>query len=359
MRAARRVVKKKRLVRVRRVGPAQVVDRLFGHRGGQVPGALGLAPPREDRRVVAEQIRGPLVGLADRKAVEILEAIARRPLVERTDLGRVPCRRVVVLPEPGRRVAILDQDSPDRRPVLRDGGVVAREPRRSLGDHAEAHRVVVPPADRGGASRRAQRGVVHLRVAQSVGGELVQRGARDDSTESARGSETGIVDLNQQHVGRALGRHHARRPPSLGTLGGFLDDAFEFRCRGRELLAVDRGRAAGRAGRAGGLDLRTGTSRKGQAQGRSQSRNSDVACGSHGCLLGGCSADRGNSQVDLCREHRFLRGMPSILDSSLQIVRQTNPADVDLNRSSFRSVAGSRDPVEGEAGGADLASPRI
>ena len=65
-----------------------------------------------------------------------------------------------------------------------------------------------------------------------------------------------VVGHDQEHVGRALGRHDRRRPARFGIGGGVLDHTAEFRIGRRELFAVDGGGGAGRTGRAGGLDLR-------------------------------------------------------------------------------------------------------
>ena len=77
-----------------------------------------LALERIDLRRVAEQVRLPLVGVAADEAVEILEAHAGRPLVERPDLAGREGRRVVVLAEPRGGVAVVEQDAPDRGLVL-------------------------------------------------------------------------------------------------------------------------------------------------------------------------------------------------------------------------------------------------
>ena len=82
---------------------------------------------RVDRRGVAEQVRLPLARVAADEAVEVFEAHAGRPLVERAGLARRPGRRVVVLAEPGRAVAVLQQDAADRRAVPADHAVIARD----------------------------------------------------------------------------------------------------------------------------------------------------------------------------------------------------------------------------------------
>ena len=206
-----------------------------------------------DLRRVAEEVRLPLVGVAADEAVEVLEAHAGRPLVEGPDLARGEGRRVVVLAEPRRRVAVVEQHAADGGLVLADDAVVAGEAGRLLGDHAEAGRVVVAPGDQRGARRRAQRGREHAVVAQAFAGEAVHRRRRDHAAEGAGHAEAGVVGDDQEHVGRALGRHHARRPPRLRLQRVVLDHAAELRVGRRELPVADGRRRAGRARRAGDL----------------------------------------------------------------------------------------------------------
>ena len=100
-----------------------------------------------------------------------------------------------------------------------DDAVVAGEAGGLLRDHAEAGRVMVAPGDERGPRRRAEGGGVELRVAQPRLGDAVQRRRRDDAAEGARRTEAHVVGHDEQHVGRALGRHDARRPPRLRLQG--------------------------------------------------------------------------------------------------------------------------------------------
>ena len=166
VRGAGRVIDEERLARVDLVDAVQVVDGVVGHAGDQVPARLALE--RIDLGRVAEEVRLPLVGVAADEAVEILEAHAGRPLVERPDLAGREGRRVVVLAEPGGGVAVVLEDAADGGLVLGDDAVVAGEAGGLLRDHAEAGRVMVAPGDQRGARRRAERGGVNVVVAQPV-----------------------------------------------------------------------------------------------------------------------------------------------------------------------------------------------
>ena len=125
VRSARRVLDEDRPARVGLVDARHPVDRVIGHRSDQVPGTSRLAEERIDLRGVAEQVRLPLVRVAADETVEVLEAHAGGPLVERTDLAGRERRHVVIFAEPRGRVAVVEQHAADRRLVLPDDAVVA------------------------------------------------------------------------------------------------------------------------------------------------------------------------------------------------------------------------------------------
>ena len=253
VRGAWRVLDEDRLGRVGLVNPRHVVDGVVSHRGDEVPGARRFAEEGIDLRRVAEQVRFPLVGVATDETVEVLEAHAARPLVEGAGLAGLERRHVVVLAEPRSAVAIVDQHAADGRLVLADDAVVAGEAGRLFGDDTEAGRVVVTPGDQRSARRRAQRGREDAVVAQAFTGDAVHRRCRDDAAEGARHAKAGVVGDDQQHVGRALGRHHARRPPRLRLQRVVLDDPAELGIGRRQLPVADGGRGARRAQCAGDL----------------------------------------------------------------------------------------------------------
>ena len=271
VRGAGHVLDEDRLARVGLVHPVHPVDGVVGHRGDQVPGP-GFAVEGIDLRGVAEQVRLPLVGVAADEAVEVLEAHAGRPLVERPDLAGREGRRVVVLAEPRRGVAVVEQDAADGGLVLADDAVVAGEAGRLLGDHAEADRVVVAPGDQRGARRRAQRGGEHAVVAQALVRDAVHGRRRDHAAEGARHAEAGVVGHDQQDVGRLLGRHDARRPPGRRLQSVVLDHAAELRVGRRQLLAADGGGGAGRAQCAGNLHGKRAGTRHQKQRGGDQGR---------------------------------------------------------------------------------------
>ena len=167
------------------------------------------------------------------------------------DLTGFVGRRVVVLAEPARRVAVVAKDAADRRVVYADDAVVAGESRGLLGDHAEAHRVVVAARDQRRPRRRAERRREDAVVAQAVLRNAVHRGRRNDAAERARHAEAGVIGHDEQYVRRILGRHDPRRPPLFRLHRVVLDHATEFRCGRRELLTIDGCCCTGRSKRAG------------------------------------------------------------------------------------------------------------
>ena len=245
VRAAGHVIDEERLLRCERVDAIYVGDRFVRHRGGEIP--AGLADIGIDRRHVPEEVRLPLAGVAADEAVEILEAHADRPLVEGPVLARLKCRRVVVLAEPGRAITVVLEDPTDGRLVTRNDRIIAGVAGRRLGDHAEADRVMVAPRDECCARRRAKRGRMEVSVAQSHLGDAVQRRRRDHAAECARRAEADVIGHDQEHVGRARGRHHARRPIRLRFRGVALDLAAERLRRRGQLIPVDGDGGAGRA----------------------------------------------------------------------------------------------------------------
>ena len=193
--------------------------------------------------MVAEQPRPPLVGLGAHEAVEVIEPQAARPLLERACQTVFVAWCVVVLAEPGRRVAILLQDFADRRVLPPDDRVIPRIAGRLLSEYTESHAVVVAPGQQRGARGRAERGRVEVRIAQPRLRDPVERRRRDHTAEGARNAVALIVGHHQQDVRSPLRRHHPRRPERRRVLGIEADLAAEpRRCR-RQIVPVHaRGR---------------------------------------------------------------------------------------------------------------------
>ena len=135
----------------------------------------------------------------------------------------------MVLAKPRGGVTVLFQDFADRGAVLADDGVITGEAGGHLADDAVADRVMIAASDQRRPRRRAERGGVELRVAQPRLGDAVHGWRRYDAAKCARDAVALIVGHDEQHVRRALWRHHPRRPIGLGICGAFLDHTAKLR----------------------------------------------------------------------------------------------------------------------------------
>ena len=145
MGAAGNVVAEERLVGGEFVELVHPTDRFVGHRRRQMPARLANVGVNRCR--VPGQVRLPLTRVAANETVEVLESHTDGPLVERPGLAGYEFRCVVVLAEPGRAVAIVTQDRPNRCRILADDAVVAGETGRRFRDHPEANVVMVSSGD--------------------------------------------------------------------------------------------------------------------------------------------------------------------------------------------------------------------
>ena len=101
--------------------------------------------------------------------------------------------------------------------------------------------------------RRAKRGGMEIRVAQPLRGNAIHRGSGYDAAERTWCSETLVIRHDEQHVGRALRRYDARRPPWLRFRRLLFDYPAERRIGWRKLFARDRGGGLRRTRYAGDL----------------------------------------------------------------------------------------------------------
>ena len=139
-----------------RIGGARVLDPgdgLVGHVGGEVV-ALLRRLRLSDRRGVAVKRGVVLVRLPLVEAVEVVEALAGRPEVERAGGADLGLGRVVRLAEHRRGVAVVAEDLRDQRRALGDDPGVPGVAGAHLDDDAGADAVVVAS----GEQRRARSG---------------------------------------------------------------------------------------------------------------------------------------------------------------------------------------------------------
>ena len=160
-----------------------------------------------DRRGALVERRIPLVRLAAEEAVEVFEAAAAGgPRVEGADGAGLPDGDFVVLAELRGGVAVeLERHGQGRHGVGPDRAV-ARRAGRDLGDAGHADGMVVAPGEQRLAGRRADGGGVETIVLQAARRQLLQGRRLAGTAEGAGGPEPGVVNEDDQHVGRALRR---------------------------------------------------------------------------------------------------------------------------------------------------------
>ena len=190
MRRARREIHEERLVRRESLLELHPGDGLVGHVGHEV--VARLVRGRDPGQAVVEA-RVPLVGLAADEAVELVEARAGRPAIGRPGGADLPRRRLVVLPEEARAVAVQPQHLRERRDLGRSRAGVAGKGRGDLGDAAHVVHVVVAAGEEGRPRGRAERRGVELVVAQAPARQLVRRRHAHGSAEGARHPEAHVV----------------------------------------------------------------------------------------------------------------------------------------------------------------------
>ncbi len=122
---------------------------------------------RLDVVVVADQVGGPVVGVALQEPVVALEPEAERPGVEGPGRRALPARREVPLADGHGRVAGIAQEAGERRRRLGQARVVAGEAQRDVGQEPHPDRMVVATGEEGCPGGRAQGSDV----------EAVERGA--------------------------------------------------------------------------------------------------------------------------------------------------------------------------------------
>ena len=170
---------------------------------------------RLDGRGALVQARVVLVRLTADEAVEMLEAGAGRPLVERTHRGHLPVRHLMTLTELRGGIAVQLQDLGERRFFLGTDAVVARRRGCHLGDRAHPDRVVVAAREQRLTGRRTERRGVEADVLEPALREPLGRGRVARTAERRRGTEAGIVD--QHDAARSARRLADAAARSAGT----------------------------------------------------------------------------------------------------------------------------------------------
>ena len=227
VRCARRPVHEEGLVR--RVGLllAQPVDRILGNVLAEV---VALLRVHHHRAGVACQRGLVLRRLTRQEAIEVLEPIARGPVLERPLAGDLFFRRVVPLAPGAGVVAVVLQHFGHSGGRLGNDSAEAVEVVGDGRDLAVADEGVVAPGEQRGARRRAHRGGVKAVVGHPHLGDPVKRGRVDLAAIRGRRARAHVVHQDDQDVGRAVCQ-------ALGLdallVGRRLDRQTRLRARGR------------------------------------------------------------------------------------------------------------------------------
>ena len=229
-------VGEERLVRGQRLLAPDPLDGLVRHVGGEV--VVRVVRHLDLDGAVVDQ-RRPLIGLAADEAVELVEAGMRGPAIERSGHADFPRRRLVILAEGGRAVAVLAQDLGQRRDALRPRPGVARERGRHFHDRARVVRMVVAAGQEGHARRRAERRRVEPVVLEPLAGQTIERRHGNGAAERARVAEPDVVDQEDDDVRRALGRLHLEPRRRLGLARVQFGLVRIVRLRNRQHRAID------------------------------------------------------------------------------------------------------------------------
>ncbi len=200
--------------RLRAVDVAEVTEVLDGAVGEVLTEVVALLHRlrRLDGVVVAVQRRHVLVGLAAVEPVPPVEPAPEGPTAAVRGHVRLVVGREVPLPHRQRGVALRPQDLREEPVLERDLARVARVAHREVGDPAHPVAVVVHARQQARARRRAERGGVEVRQAHARRRERVDVRRVDLGAVAAELREADVVQHDQQHVGRTVGRLHALGP---------------------------------------------------------------------------------------------------------------------------------------------------
>ena len=153
---------------------------------------------------VAHQARLILRRLPGQKAVEVFEAVAGGPVIERAGGGRLFGRRVVPLAPRAGVIAVVLEHLGDGGAALWYGAHVAIPVIGKLGDLTAGDAVMVAPGEQGRACGRTHGSRVEPVVGDPLFGDLVQGRSVDLAAVSRRLRGADIVDEHDENVRRIL-----------------------------------------------------------------------------------------------------------------------------------------------------------
>ena len=245
MATARGEVQEERLGGVLGADAMEPLDGPIRHGVGEVVRVVlvVVALRSPDDLLVLGQAGIPLARPSTQEPVEVVEAPAVRPTVERTGRALLAVGCEMPFSDDGGAVTVVPQDPRKRRAVTWQCRRVPGEAASELPDGAEAHRVIVPSGQQRGPGRRAQSGHMEAVVAKAPVSQTSEVGRLYRPPECTRIPKAGVVDQNEEHIGSARRRHGVSDevPIGLRTVQCLPHCPCEGRSADGEALAVELG----------------------------------------------------------------------------------------------------------------------
>ena len=236
VRGARAEVSKERFLWGDLLGVGDEPDHAISQVGSEVI-TLFRSLRRRDLVVVVHEVRVVLARVAAHESVEALEAARERPAIVRSRGAALLARREVPLADGEGVVSVRLEDLRKETVLERNEPVGARKTRRPFGDARHRVRVVITPRDDARATRRAERGRMHVAVAETVRREAVQVRRLDRRAVTTELPVARVVEHDEQDVRRARLRAQRLRPCRLRLVDRSPDHA---RKRSACLVLFDR-----------------------------------------------------------------------------------------------------------------------
>ena len=220
----------------------QPIDRLIGHRLGEIERLAVPALLNADELLVLGDHRVELTGLGSQEAPVVVKPPTVGPMGERTRRALLLLRRQMPLADRRGRVPVLLEHPRERRRVARQHRRITRKPTRRLRDPAHPDRMVVAPRQQRRPCRRAHRRHMEAVIPQA----LAPRSDRNSGCRSARRTRP---DCQTRHRRSApptrsephpAASHGRSAPNPAENPQGLIRDAAERRTPYRQRRTVNR-----------------------------------------------------------------------------------------------------------------------
>ena len=157
------------------------------------------------------------MGFPSVEAVPAIESTAEGPCRPRIRHVGLALRAQVPLPDGVGGESVCPKHLRDETVLAGRTAPVARESRCQVGHPAHAAAMVVSPRQEAGPRGRAQGGGVEVGQSHAFGCDRIDEGGLDVGPIAAQLGKSDVVEHDEHHVGRSVGRSGQRRPPSLGV----------------------------------------------------------------------------------------------------------------------------------------------